>query len=667
PLAGGPTTVAANIGGPDEAAQTIFFTFPPLPPIPVGVDPGNVVSSTPVNLEASGDELFFSAFGPNGRELYIVNTGGALAHFNLAAGTASSNPFGFTSVQTQVGLRTYFVASGELWIDNGTAPGVQKIDLGGATGVSQLTTVGDKLYFRANNQLWVTAGLNPLVATPFDQIIPPKVPLQVRVVAGEGDNQVTAGDLNAPTAFTADTMIGAEPVSVDLTEAVRAALARGETRLTVRVENVSGDRDVMLSLAGPAREGLTGLQVNPSTPGLVADLLAGDGTVIESGKAVIDLRAIESGRYFLRVYDPSGVANGDIPFKIEAIAPIQGYTHPVPDRDTIHGEDGDDLIVGSQGLDRLWGDSGRDDFIGELVELKDFDRPAGEKQEPSLAEERSTIPPEGPPVDAFIAIEDPGLRVAIAEALGLPITESYIDGQYVIHVPDRSLRTDLRLDESGVWSQRIRASDLAQIVNLDASGLGISNLSGLQFAINVQTLDLASNSIGNFQLERLAPGTQSSGDARGFPRGMVDLENLLLDMNPLTDLGPLDPLLSLERLSIDGAQGETFMNQVPELFWPVIGGGTRGLEFLSLDWIGARGFAGVPSNRAALIWIAEEGDYTFTLPLNVGFMRVNGQIVYEAEPGAPTVNPIQLNRGWHIITVQGAPGLDVLFALDGGP
>src|SRR5690606_18844936 len=222
--------------------------------------------------------------------------------------------------------------------------------------------------------------------------------------------------------------------NVDLTQAVRNAIARGDTRLTVRVENVEGDRDVTLALAGPAREGQTGLQVNPSTPGLVADLVAADGTVIETGKSVIDLRTIESGKYFLRVYDPTNSADQDIAFKIEAIAPVQGYVHPIADRDEIHGEDGDDLIVGSQGLDRLWGESGRDDFIGEQVELRDFDRAAGEKLSPSLPEERSTIPPEGPPVDAFIEISDPGLRVAIAEALGYAITESYIEGQFIIHV-----------------------------------------------------------------------------------------------------------------------------------------------------------------------------------------------------------------------------------------
>jgi hypothetical protein len=99
----------------------------------------------------------------------------------------------------------------------------------------------------------------------------------------------------------------------------------------------------------------------------------------------------------------------------------------------------------------------------------------------------------------------------------------------------------------------------------------------------------------------------------------------------------------------------------------VIGGGTRGLEFLSLDWIGTRGFTGTPSDRIALMFIAEDGDYTFTLPLNVGVIRVNGEIVFEAEPSEPTVEPIHLTRGWHFLGVEDAAGLDPLFALNGGP
>jgi len=59
-------------------------------------------------------------------------------------------------------------------------------------------------------------------------------------------------------------------------------------------------------------------------------------------------------------------------------------------------------------------------------------------------------PPEGPPVDAPIAITDPGLRVAIAQALGIPVTESYIPGQYLIHVDGGSQRTDLSLLEAPI-------------------------------------------------------------------------------------------------------------------------------------------------------------------------------------------------------------------------
>ena len=77
--------------------------------------------------------------------------------------------------------------------------------------------------------------------------------------------------------------------------------------------------------------------------------------------------------------------------------------------------------------------------------------------------------------------------------------------------------------------------------------------------------------------------------------------------------------------------------------------GTRGLEFLSLDYVGPRGFLGEPADRIALMFIAEDGDYTFTLPQNVGVIRVDFAIVFEAEPGEPTVEEIHLSRGWHFV------------------
>jgi len=127
--------------------------------------------------------------------------------------------------------------------------------------------------------------------------------------------------------------------------------------------------------------------------------------------------------------------------------------HPIPDRDRLHGGEGDDLLVGDMGLDRAWGESGRDDAILEAVEWHDQDVAAGEKRTLPPGSERSTIPPEGPPVDAAIAIVDRGLRVAFAEAMGAPVTRSYLNTP-LIHVDDGFPRTDKPLSQGDNYRER---------------------------------------------------------------------------------------------------------------------------------------------------------------------------------------------------------------------
>jgi ELWxxDGT repeat protein len=557
--------VVANLGQIDF--DPIEFVF--------GLLPGQVVSSDPFNLSAGEAGLYFSGFTTDvGYELRLFDGAQTSLVHDAAAGPDSSFPFDVT----HVGSQTYFAANGQLWVTDGTD--TRALNFGGEFPFA-LTPAGGLLYFSASGLLWVTDGTDRGTRA-IRNIVPPKVPLEVYVLRGEGNHLASFEDTFAPALPPVRAAIGAEPIRVDITQAVRDALARGDTRLTLRIETPDGDQPLTFSLAGTARDGQTGLQLNSTVPSLVADLLSGDGSVIETGKSTIDLRVIESGTYFLRVYDPLGRADGDVPFVIEASPPKQGYTHPIPDRDEIRGGDGDDLITGNQGLDRIWGDSGSDDFIAELLEVRDLDAPPEDRKE-VLPEERSTIPPEGPPVDAYVAIEDSGLRVAIAEALGLPVTPSYIPGQFVIHVPDASARTDLPLTDSNVHSQRILASDLAEIVVLDAARRGVATLTGLQYAINVETLNLAGNFISNGELDGLVPAEQSSGETRGFPIGLPELENLLLDFNFVDDLTPLEQLTALRRLSYDSFIAGDLIHQVADLTWPVVGGGERGLEFLSLD------------------------------------------------------------------------------------
>jgi hypothetical protein len=320
-------------------------------------------------------------------------------------------------------------------------------------------------------------------------------------------------------------------------------LARGDTRFTVRIENPNGATPVTFELAGPLSSGQTGLDVKSGQPGLVADLLSADGKVIDSHKSTIDIRAIESGKYYLHVYDPTGLSTGNVPFKIEVTSPIQGYAHPVTDRDRIHGGDGDDLIIGNQGLDRMWGDSGRDDFVAENLEVRDLDQAAGETLKAAASSERSNIPPEGPPVDAAIAIKDPALRRAVAQALGLPITMAY-DGHYLIHVPNGTQRTDLSLTDGLNFRERIMASDLAEMTTLNASGLGITDLtpdfaeSGRQqhrrrVAAGTQTRHAVERRYARLPDRRAEPGKSrarlQSGTHRPVPAHVPDQSRTTID------------------------------------------------------------------------------------------------------------------------------------------
>jgi len=567
-----------NINTADSAPINFFF----------GTFPGQVQSSFPSQTTAAGSFAYFVASnGTSGRELWRTDgtAGGTVLVKDINAGTANTNPDEFAFVAA-AGNKLFFRANGDLWVTNGSEAGTTRIDLGASDPyVYELTAFGPRVFFAANGVLHASDGTQG-GTVKFDKVVPPGVPLEVRVLAGEGDHRVNRADLTAPTVMTVPVVVGSEPVEVDVTSAIKDALARGDTRVTLRVENPTGDKNVELKLAGSLKSGRTGLDITPQAAGLVADLIAADGAVIARGKPLIDIRATEAGTYYLRVYNPDGPVTQPVAFSIITDVPIQGYTHPISDRDRIHGDDGDDLMIGNAGLDKIRGGSGRDDFVAELIEAHDRDVPAGERIFTPDASERSTIPPSGPPVDAYIALTDPAMRLVIAEALGLPITQSYIGGQFLIHVDDADQRTSKLLSAGDVFSQRILASDLAEILVLDAAGRSIAGLSGIEYAINISTLNLAGNRIASgTELNRLVPATVSSGDTRGFPIGLARLENLALDFNPVTAISALEELSALQRLSFDGAQNGSriLLPQIAKLSWPTPEGVERGLEFLSLD------------------------------------------------------------------------------------
>ena len=183
---------------------------------------------------------------------------------------------------------------------------------------------------------------------------------------------------------------------------------------------------------------------------VTADLVDENGLVLDSSQRIFDLRLRESGTYFLRV---TGDAAPQA-FSIEFDAPIRGQTHKTsahPDRDLIHGGDGDDVIVGNSGLDRLFGDSGNDQFTAEPVESRD-----------QQSFEASNLPPVTelsfeslePVLDPVVDFANASLQAAVADPSGVPVT--YSGDQPVVH-------------------GRITESQLTPVTSLDVSDGIVTN------------------------------------------------------------------------------------------------------------------------------------------------------------------------------------------------
>ena len=123
-------------------------------------------------------------------------------------------------------------------------------------------------------------------------------------------------------------------------------------------------------------------------------------------------------------------------------------------------------------------------------------------------------------------IRDPALRAAVGDALGITVSEP------------------------------VTADDLATLTTLHAHGRGITDLTGLEWATNLETLLLWQNEIAD-----VAPlaslKSVSELNLRGNRisdlsplSGMTELQKLLLNGNPIIDVAPLAGLQWLETLNL---------------------------------------------------------------------------------------------------------------------
>lgn len=119
----------------------------------------------------------------------------------------------------------------------------------------------------------------------------------------------------------------------------------------------------------------------------------------------------------------------------------------------------------------------------------------------------------------------------------------------LVFITDDGLEKAIR-EEIGRPLGFLTEDDLAQVLELDARGYSIRDLTGIEYCKNLAWIDLSTNQISNLRpLEQL-----------GHPENPYDspLVYLNLDSNLVTDITPLSGLLNLKQLSL-------FNNQVTDI------------------------------------------------------------------------------------------------------
>lgn len=125
-----------------------------------------------------------------------------------------------------------------------------------------------------------------------------------------------------------------------------------------------------------------------------------------------------------------------------------------------------------------------------------------------------------------------------------------------VNIPDANLREAINEALGKAPDARITAEEMERLTRLEAHNRGISNLTGLETATNLEVVELRQNSIsdisplaGLVRLHRL--GLQGNAISDLTPlAGLINLNSLSLEGNVVSDLTPLAGLVNLRGLGI---------------------------------------------------------------------------------------------------------------------
>lgn len=148
-----------------------------------------------------------------------------------------------------------------------------------------------------------------------------------------------------------------------------------------------------------------------------------------------------------------------------------------------------------------------------------------------------------------------GLLIIFVLCLGLP-GQAYMEAsnQQPLAFEDLNLEQELKSLLNKNDDESLTKEDLESLTDVPLAGKGIKSLQGLEYAVNVKTLDLSNNQIEDIKplgkLTKLTDLSLSRNQLNDLSAlaGLVNLNTLSISSNQITDLKPLAGLVNLWRL-----------------------------------------------------------------------------------------------------------------------
>ena len=128
----------------------------------------------------------------------------------------------------------------------------------------------------------------------------------------------------------------------------------------------------------------------------------------------------------------------------------------------------------------------------------------------------------------------------------LTFTLTTIDENTLVHIPDVNLRAKIAETLNKPKNATLNAGDLSALTSLDARNANIQDLTGIEYAHNLNFLNLGAEYIEG-------KGNANSNTVSNLQplSGLTNLNTLWLNNNNISDISPLSALKNLARLGLD--------------------------------------------------------------------------------------------------------------------